>query len=103
MTTHTLTCTHCGHRLESENLEDLINVRRTCPICEHSSWELHERDTYPCSIREQRFIYQKLLHVGKWCVTEKACESGGYCPLKPYCDGENYSHAFLRWIMGADV
>lgn len=103
MTTHTITCTNCGHRIESESLDDLISIKRPCPICDRTCWELHERDSYPCSLRERRYIYQKLLHIGKWCMTEKACETGAYCPLKPHCENGDWQAAFINWLMEAEV
>lgn len=103
MTTHSLTCTHCGFRVQSENIEELTAVKRSCPICEKSTWELQERDSFPCSERERKFLYQKFLYVMHWCIKEKPCEAGGYCPLRKYCTHQNYETAFVRWIMEAEI
>lgn len=103
MTIHSLTCTHCGFRVQSENLEDLVNEKRSCPLCEHSSWELHERDNFPCSQRERKFIYQKLLFVIQWCQTEKPCEHNGYCPIQKHCKNGDYEAAFIQWLKETEL
>ena len=103
MTTHSMTCTHCGHRIQSDSLEELVATKRNCPLCGSSSWELVEFDSFPCSLRERRFMYQKLLHIGKWCMTEKACETGAYCPLVQHCKDGDWQNAFFKWLMEGEI
>lgn len=103
MTTHSITCTNCGHRIQADTLEELTAEPRTCPLCGLSSWEVQEHDTFPCSARERKIIYQKILQIGNWCITEKPCDSGVHCPLKPFCTTQNYERAFIRWVMEAQI
>lgn len=103
MTTHSLNCTHCGWRIQSENLEELIGEKRSCMVCGHSSWEVRENDTFPCTERERKILYQKVLHITKWCIKEKPCEHNGYCPLLKWCNNGNYAEAFVRWIMETEL
>lgn len=102
-TTHSMTCTHCGHRIQSESLEELVATKRNCPLCGSSSWELVEFDSFPCSFRERKFIYLKLLHILNWCADEKPCSAGGYCPLQPHCHDSNVVGAFVEWLKEAEI
>lgn len=103
MTTHSLNCTHCGYRIQSDNLDELISVKRSCMVCGHSSWEVRENDSYPCTERERKILYQKILHLAKWCIKEKPCKNNGYCPLLKFCNGENHGEAFIHWIMETEL
>lgn len=103
MTTYSLNCTHCGWRIQSDDLDSLIREKRSCPTCDHTSWEVRENDTFPVSERERKILYQKILHITRWCTQEKACKNNGYCPLQVFCNGENWGHAFVHWLLETEL
>ena len=105
MTLYSLVCTKCGHTIQSADRDELIRVKRLCPNCESSCWEVIEGEPFPIKPRERELLYKKVLWCIDWCIREQACRHPGkQCPLKQYCDlGMALPEAILAWLMEAEI
>lgn len=104
MTTHSLLCTKCGYSISGDTREELFATPRSCPQCYSSSWEIIDGEPFPCKESERKIIYQKILHILKWCANEKACQSPGKkCPLQKHCQNGDVFGAFVAWIKEAEI